>query len=203
MIDVDVMRGGEYAANALIYKPLSQTTSEYLHRHLDSTLNSIKGISTSFVDGVRGLYDRFSSSEAIQRAKMLLYGAGMHLSEDVIYPVSYSRYDVNLIMQKYIMACPEVSELYKRNKCYGFQDTYVDPEPGTYGTDRFDYQRVMNGWLISKDKSDDNYFIHYSNSDPEERLSTIDQLAIRKTWDVVNRIIAEGRDPTHPDREKF
>lgn len=204
MIDVDVMRGGDYGANALIYKPLSLDTSMYLQRHLNSTLQSIRNVGSNFVNAVKGLYDRFSSSDAINRAKMYLQNAGMHLSQDTIYPVKYDRYMVNLIMQKYIMCNPQVSDLYKKNKCYGFQDTYLDPEPNSYGKDRFDYQRVMNGWLeFENDEQGTGYFNHYSNSDIEKSLSTLDQIAIRDTWDVVARLIAEGVDPTHPDGGKL
>ena len=205
MIDVDVVHGGEFGANALIYKPMSQSTSEYLHRHLDSALASIRNVSSNFVDSVKNLYNRFSSAEAINRAKMFLHSAGMHLAQDVIYPVRYDRYrDINLIMQSYVMAKPEVSELYRKNKCYGFQDTYIDPEPNCYGKDRFDYQRVMDGWIQYENDDDQlGYFMHYSNSDPQDELSTMDQIAVQSTWDVVARLIAEGIDPTHPDGESL
>lgn len=204
MIDVDVMRGGDYGASALIYKPLSQDTSMYLQRHLDSTLQSIRNVGNNFVDAVKGLYNRFSSSDAINRAKMYLHNAGMHLSQDVIYPVKYDRYTVNLIMQRYIMSYPEVNELYRKNKCNGFQDSFLDPEPGAYGTDRFDYQRVMDGWMqFEKDEEQIAYFNHFSNSDEEPELNVLDQIAIRDTWDTVARLIAEGVDPTDPNGNKL
>lgn len=203
MIDCDVVSGGDFGANALIYKPLSQSTLDYLSNRLDATLSTMKGVGQQFVNTVRGMYDRFNSKEAINRAKMILYAAGTHLSQDVIYPVKYENYrNMNLAMQRYVMCNPDINRMYKRNKCYGFVDTYIDPEPGTYGTDRFDYQRVMDG-VLQFDSEGNGYFNHYSNSDIEDELTTLDKISVLDTWDVVARLLAEGVDPTHPDLDTF
>lgn len=202
-IDCDVISGGDLSANALIYRPLSQNTLAYLKSGLDNTLNAIKGVGQSFVDTVRGMYDRYNSIEAVNRAKMVLYNAGQHLSQDVIYPVRYDNYNnLNLTMQQYVMAYPEVDRMYRKNKCYGFADTYIDPEPGTCGEDRFSYQRVMDG-MLQFDAEGEGYFRHYSNSDDAPELTMLEKLSVLETWDTVARLIGEGVDPTHPDGESL
>lgn len=201
MIACDVVGGGEYGANALLYKPLSQHTIAYLNDRLNSTLERIKSVGSSFVNATRGLYDKYNSREAIQRAKMVLHGAGMHLAQDIIYPVRYDAYrDINLLMQRYVMSQPDVSDMYRRNLCHGFQDTFVDPEPGTYGEDRYDYQRVMSG-VLQFEENGDGYFKFYSNDDPEEELDNLDKISVLDSWDTVVRLIAEGKDPTRTDGE--
>lgn len=199
----DVIYGGDESLNALIYKPLDRGTSEYLQRHLDTTLGSIKNLSSRFTSAVRGLYDRFHGEDVLLRAKLALMSAGKHLNQDVIYPVRYHTYrDINLMMQRYVMSNEEVSNLYKRNKCYGFKDTYIDPEPSVHGKERVDYQRVMDGVLQFEEESGEGYFCYYTNSmDEEEELSALDKISVLDTWDVVARLIAEGADPTHTELE--
>lgn len=201
MIAVNVLRGGDDMANALIYKPLSQATMDYLGNHLSNTLSSIRNVSDRFVSTVRNMYDRFNGQEAINRAKMALYSAGIHFNQDMIYPVRYENYrDMNLMMQRYVMSQPDVSELYRKNKCYGFSDTFIDPEPNTYGEDRFDYQRVMDGVVQFRTGENGEAFIkHYSNSDDQDKLSILDKLSVIETWDTVSRLIADGLDPTDPN----
>lgn len=201
MVEVNVIRGGDDMANALIYKPMTQQMRDYLSNQMESTLASINNVSERFVNTVRGLYNRFNSDEAINRAKLAMYSAGIHFSQDVIYPVRYDTYpSINLTMQSYVMANPEVNALHRKNKCHGFQETYIDAEPNTYGTDRFDYQRVMDG-VLQFEPTGEGYFSHYSNNDSVDELSTWEKLSILETWDVVARLIAEGKDPTTTNGE--
>lgn len=75
-----------------------------------------------------------------------MHQAGTHLSEDVIMPYSVDNLgDANLIMQRYIMSNPVISELDRKGLCFGFADTYINLEPDTYGEERLDYQTVMDG----------------------------------------------------------
>lgn len=67
MIPCDVVGGGEYGANALLYKPLSQQTLSYLNDRLNSTLDRMKDIGGLFTQSVRSLYDKYNSREAIQK----------------------------------------------------------------------------------------------------------------------------------------
>lgn len=201
MIPCDVVGGGEYGANALLYKPLSQQTLSYLNDRLNSTLDRMKDIGGLFTQSVRSLYDKYNSREAIQRAKMVLHGAGVHLAQDIIYPVSYDQYhNINLLMQRYVISQPDVNDMYVRNLCYGFEDTFEDPEPGTYGEDRYDYQRVMSG-VLQFEENGDGYFKFYSNDDTESELDNLDKISVLDSWDTALRLIAEGKDPTRLDGE--
>lgn len=199
----DVIQGGDESLNALIYKPLDRFTTDYLQRHLDTTLSTLRDVGGRFTSAVKSLYDKFHGEDVLLRAKLAIMSAGKHLNQDVIYPVKYQSYrDINLIMQRYVMSNEKVSTLYRRNKCYGFKETFIDPEPNTYGKDRIDYQRVMDGVLQFEEETGEGYFTYYTNSmDSEDELSAFDKISILDTWDVVARLIAEGQDPTHTELE--
>lgn len=200
MIQVPTINGGEFAANALLYKQPTPDVMNYINNKLDQIVNYTTGLSDQFKTTVQNLYQRAYNSDIINMAKNYLAQSDYALRQDMIYTVPYDRLnEANLIMQQYIMAEPTLNNLYRKNMCYGFQDTYFDPEPETYGKDRYDYQRVMDG-VLQFEKTDDDetsiaYVNTYSNSD-EVELTHIERTAILDTWHEVVRMIEEGKDPS-------
>lgn len=200
MIQVPTISGGEFAANALLYKQPTPDVMNYINNKLDQVVNFTHGLSDRFKTTVQNLYQQAYNSDIINAAKRYLAQSDYALRQDMIYTVPYGRFnEANLIMQQYIMAEPHMNNLYRKNMCYGFQDTYFDPEPETYGKDRLDYQRVMDGVLEFEKEEDDEKSLafthHYSNAD-EIELSHIERTAILDTWHEVVRMIEEGKDPS-------
>lgn len=197
MVKVQTIDGGEFAANALMYKPPSQQVMEYLNNGLDKIMNYTSGLSDRFKETVQGIYNKAFDNRAIEASKYLLAQSDYALQEDMIYTVPYDGFsNINMTMQQYIMAEPTLNNLYKKNMCHGFQETYFDYEPETYGKERYDYQRVMDGVLqFDKDEEGLAYIESYSNTD-EVEITIPEQLAILTTWENVVRIIEEGNDPS-------
>lgn len=202
MINVNVINGGDFAANALLYNQPSQSLMNYLSDNMNHMLGKLHNVSDAFKSSVVNLYNKAYDNSIINAGKLLLNSIGYSLNQNVIYRVPYeSIHEANPFMQQYIMSEPTLNKLNKTNRCYGFQDTYIDPEPDTYGEDRQIYQRVMDG-VIQFDQDGEAFVKHYINSD-EVELSTIEKISILDTWDDVARLIAEGVDPSDPDRNKF
>lgn len=199
MIQVPVVNGGEFAAKALLYKQPSVDVMNYLNNKLDHVINYTTGLSERFKTTVSNLYNQAFNSDIINTAKQYLSQSDYALRQDVIYTVPYDKtYEANLIMQQYIMAEPHMNNMYRKNMCFGYQDTYFDPEPETYGKDRYDYQRVMDGVLQFETTDDEKelaFINHYSNAD-EIELTNSERTAILDTWHEVARMIAEGKDPS-------
>ena len=200
MVQVPTINGGEFAANALLYQQPTPQVMNYINSKLDQVVNFTHGLSDRFKNTVQTLYDKAYNSDIVNMAKMYLSQSDYALRQDMIYTVPYGRMnEANLIMQQYIMAEPTLNKKYKKNMCYGFQDTYFDPEPETYGKDRMDYQRVMDGVLQFEKEDEDEkslaYIHHYSNSD-EVELTHIERTAILDTWHEVVRMLEEGKDPS-------
>ena len=147
-MQVNVVSGGDAAVAALLYRPPDQNLLNYLNSKMQQAIDYTSNMVTGYAENMRAMYDKFNSSQAIQAAKMFMYNLGMNTSEMVIQRFhNFEDFNPNLLMQRYIMSCPEVSKLDKQNMCNGFAESYVDPEPGVYGTDRDDYRRVMDGVL--------------------------------------------------------
>lgn len=202
MFKVDVVNGGDLAARALIYKQPSYNMTEYFLNGMNNVFNTVNNLSTAFVDNVKSLYNKFNSNEVIIASKQLLHQAGMSFNDRSIYTVPYNHFhEANLTMQQYIMLQPDVFKRYSENRCHGFQDTYIDPEPDTPLEERIMYQNVMDG-VLQFDKEGDGYIKFYTNTSDEE-LDIFDKLSILDTWHDVQRMLIEGIDPTDPDYEEL
>lgn len=203
MIPVNTISGGENMERAILYRPPSRELYDYLQNNYQSALSYIQDTGSQFMANVKDLYNRFTSSEAIANAKATLMNAGIHFSQDVIYPLEYNRLNqANLMMQRYMMSHPKVSNLYKKHMVYGFQDTWIDREPNTYGEDRYDYGRVMDG-VLQFDSEGNGYIEYFIQNDEdiygELELTERERDIILDMYDLVNIAIANGLDPTDPN----
>ena len=202
MVNVNVVQGGDFAANALLYQQPSQTLMSYLYDNMNNVMSRLSNVSEAFKTSVVNLYNSAHDNRILNQAKLLLNSLGTTLNQNVIYHVHYTDiHNPNLIMQQYIMSEPTLNKLYKQNRCYGYQDTYVEIEPDTYGKERMLYQRVMDG-VIQFDEEGLGFINHFSNSD-EVELTPIEKISVLDTWHHVSRLIAEGIDPSDPDRNEF
>lgn len=201
-MQVNIIPGGSDAFNALLYPPPTQDKVQRYAEKVNNVVNTLGGLGTDFINGVKSIYDRFASNEAIAAAKSIIHQAGTHTNEYIIYPLDYDNVtNANLGMQQYIMANPVINKMYHDDMCYGFQDTYYDTEPGVKGTDRLDYRRVMDGILqFENDEDGLGYVMHYSSSDEHDELDMMDKVAVMKTWEAAALLIADNIDPTDPDR---
>lgn len=199
MTRVNVISGGDFAASSVLYRPVEQNVIDYFTSNLQDVTSRIKDIDHSFYQTMTTMYNNNYSKEALDASRLLLNRTNMALDYDVIVGIPYEYIPMaNPYMQNYIMSQPDLNLLYQKNSCYGFQETYIDPEPDTYGKDRIIYQQVMDG-VLQFDKSDEGlgYINHYSNSF-EEELTTIEKFSILDLWDDVKRYIANGKDPSDP-----
>jgi len=194
---------GDQAFNALVYKPPEPRFLDYLQNNVARAGEVLGNVGRSFVEQTTNLYDSVNNSAFVNSARAMLMNMGTHLSQDVIHRVDRNNmHEANLTMQQYIMANPNMNKLHQKNMAYGFQETYYDMEPGVYGEERLDFQRVMDG-IVRVDKKDEyTYVNHYSNSDDVE-LNQFEQLTILDTWDEVNSMIAMGIDPSDPLQDEL
>lgn len=196
------MGGGDLALHALAYAQPSQEVMNYISNNVNNVLATASGYANNFVNAVRDSYESFTNSAIIQKAKTILQTGAVPINYDIIYTVNIDNYyTVTPKMQEYILAEPSVANLYRKNMCYGFEDTCVYPETDTYGEDTYLYQRAMDG-VLQHGNDGRGYIRYYSNAD-EVELDTMDKLSVLDTWDTVRLAIAQGLDPTDPDLPKI
>lgn len=100
------------------------------------------------------------------------------------------------VMRQFIMAAPEIRNLYHKQQIEGYNGWYVDNEPGKVGEDHYDFRRVMDG--IVRDDGD-KWFCNSYQEDVHEgdNLDLPEQTAVLVSWDnVYKKILEGGDDPT-------
>jgi len=202
-MQVRTIAGGEGGLAALLYKQRPPELLQYIQNNIQEGADALGTIGDNFVNQAKLMYDKFNNSALINASKALLYSTGMHFSQDVIMPVAYDNLGgANLIMQQYIMAQPDINQLYQDNMCSGYDGVYYDMEPGITGTDRYDYRRVMDGVVqYDDDHNGEAYIMHYSQDDGQEELDIMDRSAILDTWANVKNALIKGIDPTDPNMD--
>ena len=127
-MQVNVLRGGEAAFNSLVFPPPDSRLLNYFSENIKSAYDVLGNAGHRFMDTVKTMYDKYNSEAALNTSKLLMYQAGMHFNQNMIYPVPMEQLGLaNNMMQYYIMAQPDVNILYKKDMCYGYQDTYIYP----------------------------------------------------------------------------
>lgn len=117
--------------------------------------------------------------------------------------------EANLTMQRWIMANPQVRELYLGQDICGYSDEYVDLDPGKMGEDHYDYRRVMNG--IIRDEPNGDYTITHYYEDlhiGDRELEFYEQEPILHTWSAIDYMLgvcdfdftAKTEEPTKINR---
>lgn len=196
---VNVIQGGDSAFDAMIYGQPTNSVLQYLNNSIESARVALGNAGSRFMDNARSMYEKFNGRAAIEQGKMLLMNIGSHVNQDAIYTVREDQIqNINIAMQRYVMSNPVVSKMYNKNMCYGYQETYLDNEPGVVGKDREDYGRVMDGMLYF-DKDGDGLITHYSSSKEEDDLYITEKISILDTWHMVEQMIVKGIDPTDPN----
>lgn len=202
MIPINTVIGGDDVERAVMYKPPSRELYNYLQDNFHNAMSYVKDIGTGFVNNLSTLYNKYTSLDSIHRTKETLLNHGVHFSQDVICNLDYTMLNqANLMMQRFIMAHPKVGDLYERGMLYGYQDTFFDREPDTYGSDRIDYGRAMDG-ILQFDSEGQGFIEHIIQDDSiynEIELSESDQFTIASVYDYVTLALANGLDPTDPN----
>lgn len=164
---------------------------------------------SSFIQSAKELASRYYSDSAIAKARAILNTTGQILNDpNAIYAIKTVE-DTQMattVMQRWIMAMPELRELEREQSIYGFADTYNDWAPPSYAPNEHpDYLKVMSGIVVMNEDEDsevDWVATEYYSSDwveGDRELSGSEQFEILNTWDFIRNVLnSSNDDPTNP-----
>jgi len=201
---IQVGYGDDMAFRALVYGAERHPgTINYLENSVSSVANlsnTLTEAGQQFFANSREMLNSFTGSQAMQLARAALNKMNNLFSRTDIHFISEldKLQNAQPIMQRFIMAQPDVREIYHQQRCDGYSDTYVDMEPGGVGENHYDYRRVMNGIFVADEEGNDKVSIYLDTLHEGDReLSHDEQTSILKTWEVVANLIKYGgEDPT-------
>lgn len=200
---MQIVYGGDEAFAASICGIQNPINRQYFEQQIENarTLigNTFGEFGTQFIQGAQALYERFNGDRAIELAKAALNQVAGIFQADVIRSINdITHFQIATpVMQRWIMANPFVREIYYEQRCDGYSESYVDPEPGKIGRDQYDWRRVDNGSVHVTDEGwyADQYAEQLNPGDTE--LDAVDQFRILNTWDALENLFVQGgKDPT-------
>jgi hypothetical protein len=177
----------------------------YIQNQLTNFSQSLTDIGRKFIETSQAIYERVNDSNAIRAAKAAVRMAKGMFHPNEIRPLTTME-DIRFaqpIMQRYIMAQPDLRQMYHRQQCDGFSESYVDIEPNRVGLDHYDYRRVMSGIVVDETTPDgeDGWVSRTFFEDErgiDAPLDFADKVNILKTWDLVSMFVEAGKDPSDP-----
>lgn len=185
--------------SAYMYAPPSPTMMNFVQQMVMAPTNHLLDAGRSFMTQAVDLYEKLGSSEAMSRVKRAMAG------EDGRWTDSYMKHlcsveelqTAPIIMQRYLMAQPDIRSLYHKGHCDGYSDTYVDMEPGLVGEQHYDYRRVMDG-VVEETETGWGWTEYFEDLIPgDAELDDFDRGMILRSWDQLYKAVHdEKEDPT-------
>lgn len=209
MIALPAMAGGADAFDGLLYPPQNHNTT----RFLQNELQKLQQLASSGGEMLQGIYHT-----AMQKWNEFQNGASARIAQaarravaaqigDVftIYPMLSLEMvqQASPIMQRWVMAMPDVRTLHHRNACSAYDGNFIDHYPGQSGMNHYDYRRVMDGVVVQTDTHAYSTTISEELYEGDPLLSFRQQVDILDTWEAMKQYIEMGYDPTSPTNAKL
>lgn len=109
--------------------------------------------------------------------------------------------NAGVFLQRYIMAHPDLRELYHEQNVAGYPDTYVDLDPNERGPGHYDYDLITDG-MIMIDREADEVSVRFMDNhiQPSDREPSFeDKIETALTWDSIDWLLKETQfDFTSP-----
>ena len=199
---VQVVHGGIHDFNAVVFGEKNQATINFLEHRLSNLSQSVTDAGAAFLQRGRELFEKYNGSEAIRMAKAAIRHVQHAFQTDSIRQLKNigELQQAPMTMMRWIMACPEVRQLYHLQRLDGYSHIYQDTQPNVVGERHYDYRQVMNGVMQPSDEEDAEYmFVNYfeAGESDDAELELKEQVDIISTWDLIKSMLAPGKeDPT-------
>lgn len=194
----------------MMYGLPTQQTLNYLQgqmANLQQLSATFGNAATQFVDRARQMYEKFNGEDALRKARAALNKLDTIWQQDIVYEMTTvgQMQQAKPVMQRWIMAQPDLRKLYMQQRCYGYADSYVDYDPGNVGRDHYDWRRVMNGMAVVDEDGDTRISIFMDEHRKDDMpLSHDDKVRIQTCWDFAKHFLEIGDDDfTNPRGGKF
>ena len=192
--------GGGDEWNALVYGQAHPNTTSFLQNQINNVSNFVVGAGTEFINRSRAAFDHYNSSAAMQFARNAMKSVRGIFETDSISRITdlngFTK--ANTLMQRWIMANPNVRDRYFNQMLDGYSDSYTNVHGMSKGEDHYDYRRVMDGMFVFDDEGNwksTQYIEPLLEGDRD--LLFDEQRDIIESWPAMDHLIALGvDDPT-------
>lgn len=176
------------ALDMMLYGEKSRGMGTYL-------MNQIQNVAPAFNEFSQRIYNALQNSYNYVTNQMLQYGikselqqAGLSYVDNYYQPLtSYTELqNANLTMQRWVMAHPEVKQLYVDQNIDGYSGSYENVWGKGVGDKDYNFRKVMDGVVKS---TDDGYEIKWYLEDDlpgDKELDAFERTQVLRTWNAID-----------------
>lgn len=190
----------EAGLNYVLYGDKSQMVGDYLARQMQIMGPSSNPIMNRMYDALAASYNYVTNSLVKTGIMQQLRQKGVAVVDNYFEELKTEEQfrRANPTMQRYVMAHPDLRQLYIQQNLDGYSDTYQNVFGNEVGSTDYNYRRVMSGAVVDTDTEsvltiyDDDLYIG------DKELSTDEKFLIRSTWSNIDLLLATTKvDFTH------
>jgi len=202
MYQINVIEASPLAFDYLAFPNQSPNTLQYFQNQMQSFSNALTETGQRFMQGAKELYAKIHDNTTIRIAKAAIRHANGLYQPNVIIQIDdiEGMRSATPMMQNYIMAQPDLRDMYHRQLVNGYSDTYIDIDPNQNHEQHYYYRRVMDSVVQDTEVNGQYEWVarQYCDEllDGHQDLSTEERHSILLTWNKIQQILAEERDPT-------
>lgn len=101
--------------------------------------------------------------------------------------------NANLTMQRWVMAHPQIKQMYVDQNLDGYSETYKNISGKTVGEDDYNYRLVMDGGLIP---TNDGWVVKHYLEDMQigdRELTHFEKVRVRNTWEAMDWFLSTSQ----------
>lgn len=196
-----VVRGDSTTFHAKTFGVPARETFDYLNQMGMDFNSSISDEARLRFTEVKSFYKTVSFDDALSALRNAVSGTdALSLPNRVMPLVSLAELQhAPDVMLPWIMAHPQLRELYAHNSCEGYGDRFIDYFSEVLGDTRPLYKAAVNGLRREVNGEYQMEIFAEVRSEQSLQIDMNDQLSVMATWDEIDyQLSLNDRDPTSP-----
>lgn len=189
--------GGDATFEALAYANPHPGTQQFIVAQFEGPTPALTQAGQAFMTAARERMEAYMDHQAMRSSNALVRNLRSLWGEDVIGYLNdlQALQHAPPVMQRWIMAMPELRTLYHQQRVDGYSDTYVDLHPDVKGEAHYDYRRVIDGLMQETPEEDWSATMYLEELYPGDADLTLqEQQAVLDTWANVHSYLKTGMD---------
>ena len=180
---------------------LDSSTTNWIQDRTQALMSTVSATTAGWFNKARTFYQTISETDAVQALRNLTAksdlswkGNNVHLCTS-IEQIQAS----NPVLQRYLMAEPNLRQLYLNQSCEGFAGVYNNVHGNAIGVNHYDYRRVTDGMLMVTESEIEWNDFYELIPDNDKELELYEKADMIRNWNLVNIALdANEMDPSSP-----
>lgn len=180
---------------------LDSTTTNWIQDRTQALMSTVSATTAGWFNKARTFYQTITETDAVQalrnltaKADLSWKGNNVHLCTS-IEQIQAS----NPVLQRYLMAEPNLRQLFLNQSCEGFAGVYNNVHGNAIGVNHYDYRRVTDGMLMVTESQVEWNDFYENIPDNDKELELYEKADMIRNWNLVNIALdANEMDPSSP-----